>query len=314
MKNNNIHTQKFWSHPIRVECSERFQHITTRTAGSRLWFVNNKKLEERILAFLGFYQEKYTVELISFKLMGNHYHLIARFPNKNRAHFMRDFNARIAEAVRILVPTYDHSGSFWQKRYSCQALVTDDAVVEKFIYSALQPLTSGLCPEISWYSSRCFLKSALSGKVERFRFLDYRAYNAARRKNRTVRKADFYRSYEVHYSRLPGMKDLSQKQYSKKIKDLVEERKSEILDSHQGKWMTKSQLAKVVSGSKPGITKKSQRQPLALGECRLALRDWFDWYFSIVERFREASLQLRKGLVGVIFPEGTYNPGALEPT
>ena len=95
MQNTNLHTQKYWSHPIRVECGERFQHITTRTAGSRLWFVNNKKLEERILAFLGFYQEKYTVELSSFKLMGNHYHLVARFPNKNRAQFMRDFNARI---------------------------------------------------------------------------------------------------------------------------------------------------------------------------------------------------------------------------
>ena len=77
--------------------------------------------------------------------------------------------------------------------------------------------------------------------------------------------------------------------------------------------MTKSQLSRVVPGSKPGTTKKSQRQPLALGECRLALKSWFDWYFGIIERFREASLQLRKGLAGVIFPEGTYTPGAVEP-
>ena len=164
MKNidNKINFRKFWSQPLRVECSSKFQHITTRTAGSRLWFVNNQRLEERIQAFLGLYQAKYQVEITSFKLMGNHYHLVARFPLKNRAPFMRDLNARIAEAVRIIVPSYDHTGSFWEKRYSCQALVTDKAVLEKFIYSALQPLTTGLYPEIDGYSTRCFLKSALS--------------------------------------------------------------------------------------------------------------------------------------------------------
>jgi len=153
---------KFWSQPLRVECGERVQHITTRTAGSCLWFVNNFKLEERIQGFLGYYLEKYEV-----------------FPLKNRAQFMRDFNARIAEAVRIMVPEYDHSGSFWQKRYSCQSLVTEEAVVEKFIYSVLQPVTSRLCSQVSWYSTVCFLESATTDEPKTFKFLDYRAYNAA---------------------------------------------------------------------------------------------------------------------------------------
>jgi len=44
---------------------------------------------------------------------------------------------------------------------------------------------------------------------------------------------------------------------------------------------------------------------------RRALKEWFDWYFSVVQQFREVSLQLRLGLQQlekVVFPEGTYHP------
>ena len=44
--------QKFWSQPLRVEAPEYAQLATSRCINSALWFVNNKKLEERIYAFL----------------------------------------------------------------------------------------------------------------------------------------------------------------------------------------------------------------------------------------------------------------------
>ena len=42
----------FWSQPIRVECTDKVQLITCRTINSALWFVNNKKLEQMLLAYL----------------------------------------------------------------------------------------------------------------------------------------------------------------------------------------------------------------------------------------------------------------------
>jgi len=309
VKSSNI--RKFWSQPLRVECSERVQHITSRTAGSRLWFVNNFKLEERIQGFLGFYLEKYQVEIFAFKLMGNHYHLVARFPLENRAQFMRDFNARIAEAVRIIVPEYDHSGSFWQGRYACQALVTNEAVLEKFIYSALQPVASGLCPQVSWYSTVCFVQSALSDRPRTFKYFDYRAYNAARRKDKKVKKRSFYRYYKVGYTRLPGYENLSQLQYYKKILGLIEDKRKDVMANHSGTWMTRKQLRMVAPGVKPVKTKKRERQPLALGSCKEALKHWFEWYFSKVAQFREASAKFRRGILDTIFPSGTYHPPSI---
>jgi len=72
--------------------------------------------------------------------------------------------------------------------------------------------------------------------------------------------------------------------------------------------MSKKELGKVRIGSKPIKSKKSERQPLALGGCKKALKSWFEWYFSKVQQFREASLQFRRGIRSIVFPDGTYHP------
>ena len=77
------------AYPLRLESADEIWHITTRTNGSKLWFVNNKALEYLILAYLAKYTKLYGVKLYAFILMGNHYHLIAKFPESNKAGFMQ---------------------------------------------------------------------------------------------------------------------------------------------------------------------------------------------------------------------------------
>src|SRR5690606_25655970 len=96
----------FWSQPVRVECKDKVQLITCRTINSALWFVNNKKLQYVILAYLAKYAQKYGVLLYAFTIVGNHYHIVAKFPEGNRSAFFRDFNARIAQLVNYFVPNF----------------------------------------------------------------------------------------------------------------------------------------------------------------------------------------------------------------
>jgi len=53
---------------------------TIRCRNSRLWFVNNPKLEERILAYTAKYLEVHSVELYAFAIEGSHTHDLAGYP------------------------------------------------------------------------------------------------------------------------------------------------------------------------------------------------------------------------------------------
>ena len=136
--------KKSQSQPLRIECGDFWSFITSRTVNSRLWFVNNKRLEEHCLKHLARYSEKYGAEVYAFALMGNHHHDVVRFPNLNRSPFYRDFNARIAEGVRHLVDEFE-GGPVFQRRFSEQALPLESDVEELFFYSALQGVEDGLC-------------------------------------------------------------------------------------------------------------------------------------------------------------------------
>ena len=106
------------------------------------------------------YIEKYQVELYGFQLVGNHYHLLARFPLGNMALFYRDFNARIAESVKLLVPEFE-SGPLFERRYASQAVPEKDDIEDYFFYLALQPVSSGLCARVSEYPGRSLFSLSL---------------------------------------------------------------------------------------------------------------------------------------------------------
>jgi len=162
----------FWSQPIRVECTDKAQLITCRTINSALWFVNNRKLEYMLLAYLAKYAEKYGVLLYAFTVVGNHYHMVARFPHGQRSQFFRDFNARVAESVRHCVPNY-LGGPLFERRFTPQVLALDTDVENYFYYCALQAVSSGLCKKTSDYSDYNSFQDAANDRVRVFKLFSY---------------------------------------------------------------------------------------------------------------------------------------------
>ena len=94
---------------------------TIRTASSRLWFINNPEFEAFILAYLARYVEIHGVIIYAFVLMGNHYHLLARFPKGNKAAFFRDLNGMISRLTKFRVKTYE-GGRLWARRVRSQVV------------------------------------------------------------------------------------------------------------------------------------------------------------------------------------------------
>ncbi len=162
--------KKISSQHLRVEDSEIIWHCTSRCIRSELWFVNNPELEERIRAFLAKYVEKYKAELFAYYLLGNHYHLEIRFPLSNKSAFFKDFNARIAEAVRRLVPGFE-GGPLFERRYTPQILADEETVENKFFYTWLQPVTTELCARVSEYPAKCHFSDAVRGIERDYKYL-----------------------------------------------------------------------------------------------------------------------------------------------
>ena len=140
------------SQPLSIENPDWVFLITTRTSGSRLWLVNNKQLLDSILGVLAKYSIKYKAILYGFIVMGNHYHLLAQFPERNKALFMRDFNSALARVVGRYVKQHGRR-SVWARRYSCQALTRAEDVRNWFFYVALNPVSSGIVQDVSNYLS-----------------------------------------------------------------------------------------------------------------------------------------------------------------
>ncbi len=306
------------SQPLRVECADYWSLITSRTINSRLWFVNNPKLENHCLTHLARYQEKYGVDLYSYCLMGNHHHEVALFPNLNRSHFYRDLNARIAEGVRHFVDGFE-GGPVFERRYSEQALPLPQDVESYFLYSSLQAVEHGLSEFPDEYPGYNSFHDAINGRKRILRWVDWATYRDRKRFNKKLKPEDFTTEHVLEFKRLPGYEHLTQRQYKKLMLKKREELRVELVKERKAKglgFLTREQLLNTVPGSLPKTTKKSKRdskRPLVLTQCPEAKKRFLEWYFSIYQAYKVAVKLYRLGKLDVKFPAGTYRPPVFSP-
>lgn len=307
------------SQPLSYEDKDMVFLITSRTIASRLWFINNKILESMILSYLAKYVFMYGAVIYGFILMGNHYHLLIKFPNMNRAKFMRSFNAMVAKLVAEYVPNFDQ-GKLWARRYSFQAVPRPEDVLHWFQYLTLNPVSSGICKDPANYASYNSYEDSINERVRTFKVFERVRYNDRARFNRNIKKEDFVKEYELKYARLPGYEEMDKNEYISQISKLQEARRLEMIEERRAKnqgFATQEMMKRTKSGSKPKSTKKSGRhsfRPLVLTLCRETKAKFLGGYFDLLERFQEASLKFRQGAKNVIFPEGTYAPSLVAVT
>ena len=137
-------------HP-RQETKKYASYTTSRTIASRLWFANNKPFEYKILSYLAKWVTVRKVILYAVAIEGNNIHILADFPELNRADFERDFKSQIA----IIAPKYClnfEGGPFFARRYSSELIPHHIADMKKqFFYTVLQPVKDGLVQKLSDY-------------------------------------------------------------------------------------------------------------------------------------------------------------------
>lgn len=292
---------------------------TIRTMNSRLWFVNNPKLEERILAYLARYQEMYNVEIYAFVLMGNHYHLVARFPECNKAAFFKSFNAIIAKLTACHVKSFE-GGRLWARRVRIQAIPRDEDIENQFFYSALNPIAAGLCQTLREYRSYNSFSDAIHNRRREFKVVNWEKFNNHKRQRPFLNPRDCETVHTLVYSRLPGCEGLRKSEYIRTILERLEKRRGDVVRTRlaEGKGFASIEsLRNQIPGAKPRSTKSSERRthrPLVLTLCLKTKQVFLDWYFQMLHAFKLASKKFRSGDLNAEFPPGTYLPTRISKT
>jgi REP element-mobilizing transposase RayT len=303
---------------LSIEYPDDVVFITTRTIGSKLWFVNNPPLEEKIKAFLAKYANEYGALLYAFVLVGNHIHIEAKFPQRNRSAFIRDFNSMVARLVNTHCDTFI-DGRLWARRARTQVVPNDEDVLHWFFYAALNPVSSGLVERISDYPSYNSFSDAIAGITQTYKLVDWTDYNNRRRYNSKLTIKECTHSYELRYERLPGYEDMSRQEYKKLMLTELEKRRVEAVEKRRlaGKGFAGEKALKAtVPGSCPHSTKTSMRhsrRPLVLTLCKVTRAQFLEQYFNLLRWYKDASKQFRGGELLVEFPPRTYRPPLAVP-
>ena len=300
------------NHP-RIETDEYTNFVTTRTRNSELWLINNQKLEHEILGSLAKCVDRYKTDLYAISLEGSHIHHVSKFPHLNRADFMRDFNSAAARAVKRHVPNYP-GGTLWARRYSNEFILTDSAIVQKFLYTVLQPVQDGLVEHLEDYPGYNCLYDAAWGIKRNYELVRWGEYNAARRWNKEVKIEDFTDTFTLSFTRLPGYDHLSQEEYAKTVFAMVEDERQRIVAARkaQGKgFMGRKRLLAVIPGTpakSPKVSSYWDLRPRVISGSIRRNKEGYAWYFDLYNRFKTASAQYRGGDLSVEFPPGMYRP------
>ena len=287
--------------------------ITTKTIASLLWLVNNAVLEEKALAYLAKYQEKYGVILYACIFMGNHWHIEGKFPNGNKTAFLRSFNSMFARLVAKHVKEF-HGGRLWGRRARAQLLPENADVEHSALYIALNPVSSGLTQKYTEYKGYNSFSDAICGRAREFDLVDWTDYNNKRRKCKNLKIQDFTTTCTLTYTRLPGYENLSQKDYRLLMLKKIEERRQEVIAKRvaEGKGFAGVEALEATKpGDAPRSTKKSDRntkRPLVLTLNPEARAIYVEMYFSLLAAYKEASRRFRSGELDVPFPPGTHRP------
>lgn len=129
------------AHVIRDRDPEIYRLITIRTYEARLWMTPSNNVRKLIGGILARYQEILGIVLYAYAVLGNHLHLVARAPRSNMDEFEENVNREIA---RRLNWKHGRRGKFWGRRYSDLKILSEEDLLEAFLYVTTNPTKHGL--------------------------------------------------------------------------------------------------------------------------------------------------------------------------
>lgn len=156
--------------PVRRYEGQEIYFVTARTFQGRLFLRGHTRTNDVIGGVLAMAIKKYQVELYGFVVASNHLHLLVRARDGALSAFMQFLLGNIARKVGRLV---DWKGALWERRFSAEAVLDDDAVLGRLKYILAHGVKEGLVRRVrEWPGLSCVVQ-LLHGTALTFRWFHW---------------------------------------------------------------------------------------------------------------------------------------------
>jgi putative transposase len=149
--------------PLRPQVENGVYHVSNRGNAQQRIFGDDLDRAEFIRTLLKV-RRLCRWSVLSYCLLGNHYHLVLRTPQPDLARGMRQLNSRYAQAFNR---RHQRVGHVFQGRYTSRLIQREDHLAATIRYVALNPVAAGLCarPEEWPWSGHPELLGVLPARV-----------------------------------------------------------------------------------------------------------------------------------------------------
>ncbi len=286
--------------PLRLKDGTKFRLITIRTVRAELWLTPSSNMAKIIGGILARYQEFCAVELYAYCVLGNHMHLLVRAPKENLDEYFENVNREISRRVNW---KHKREGSLWGRRYDAHEVLSEDDLLEAFLYVTTNPTRHGLLRHsLNWKGLNSY-KQSLNGKDRRFSFYHYSQIQEGGKPLVTT--------HGLTLTPLPQYASLSQKKRGTELKQLLTERENQIAEERESKGQGFAGMELIsdefVPGERPRNVSRSRR-PACYTKCAELRRQFKEMMRALRDKYNEASALFRFGDRSVEFPEHTYLP------
>lgn len=147
--------------PLRIEYDGAWYHVMNRGQERRRIFLDEKDYSV-FLSLLKEISEIYSIEIHSFSLMPNHYHLLIHTPRAGLSLPMKYLNGVYTQSFN---KKHKRDGALFRGRYKAIIVDSDEYLTELVRYIHQNPVKAHLCQypeEHQWTSHKYYLKAQKS--------------------------------------------------------------------------------------------------------------------------------------------------------
>jgi len=296
--------------PLRRQAPGQYYLVTSRCHQARFFLRPDTKLNLAVLEWLTRAQHQFPdLRILAVCVLSNHLHLVVHDQKGQLAAWASYFLGNLARAVNRL---RGRTGACFERRYSAEPILDDEALVDRLVYTVTNPVAAGLCSWTDrWPGVVLFAHGTRQEEIpvswtdrdqERRERARARCRGEAPPGSETFRVASNL-VIDPLFTERGGSGDA-------RLIVGIEAREAELAAERRKAGIRAVGSARVLSQNWHAAPRHPKRGPRPL--CHAAdpaLRETFREAFrAFVDLFREASERLQEG-VSIAFPDWSFPPG-----
>ena len=291
--------------PLRMYEPSQIMFATVRCLQGRLFLSPSPRTNEVLGGVLARAVRYFGVELFAFAFPSNHLHLLLRAPRGNLPQFMQYLLSNISKKVGALV---NWRGSFWERRYSAEPVLDEDAVLERLRYILSHGVKEGLVRSPDEWPGLSCLPDLQGRRPREFSWFDWTRRWQARSGSGVPDRFDprFVTKETLELRPLPLARFSRPSAFRRFLKRALDAVNRQGRREHPRVLGRRGVLSQAPQ-HRPERPKRSRR-PWCHAASAWVRAKYKEQYFAFRAKYAEASPRWRGGDLSAVFPPYAFRP------